>query len=153
VRIETRRAAPPIPTRDELDRFIGQLEASWHGTLTVRRQSPADSGMRQIYVSLDGERIAVLCAGEQVTRDIKPGPHRLRVHNTAFWKTIDFVVSAGEHVSFNTINRSGFLTFSVFAFFLGTNLLYLTVEREVQRGAPPPSHVNRPDPAGPGLQP
>lgn len=134
--IDTRTVAPPIPTRDELDRFVRELEASWAGTLTVRRQSPDDSGMRQIYVSLDGERLAVLCAGEEVTRDIKPGPHRLRVHNTAFWKTIDFTVAAGEHVSFNTINRSGYLTFSVFAFFLGTNLLYLTVEREARRTLP-----------------
>jgi hypothetical protein len=70
------------------------------------------------------------------------------VHNTAFWKTIDFTVAAGEHVSFNTVNRSGFLTFSVFAFFLGTNLLYLTVEREYQRATPSHSQVSRPGPSG-----
>jgi len=123
-------AAPPEPTRHDLDRLIQQLESSFNATLTVRRQSPDDSGMRQIYVALDGERIAVLCAGEEVTRELTPGPHRLRVHNTGFWKTIDFTVTAGEHVRFNVVNRVGFLTFSLLAFFLGTNLLYLSVERE-----------------------
>lgn len=126
----TTTAAPTIPTRDDLDRFIAQLESSWLAAVTVRRQSSEDAGLRQIYVSLDGERIAVLCAGEEVTREVQPGPHRLRVHNTGFWKTIDFTVEPGERVSFNAINRAGFITFSVFAFLLGTNLLYLSVERE-----------------------
>jgi len=137
-------AAPPEPTRQDLDRLIRQLESSFTATLTVRRQSPEDSGMRQIYVALDGERIAVLCAGEEVTRELSVGTHRLRVHNTGFWKTIDFTVTAGEHVSFSVVNRVGFLTFSLLAFFLGTNLLYLTVERDnVHRTAPAAPTVSR----------
>lgn len=127
-------AAPSEPTRDDIDRLIRQLESSWTTRVTVRRQSQEDSGLRQVYVSLDGERIAVLCAGEEVAREVKPGPHRLFVHNTGFWKTIDFTVALGEHASFSVINRTGFLTFSFFALFLGTNLLYLSVEREHPSG-------------------
>ena len=130
MRTVTTTSAPPEPTVDDLDRIVRQLETSWTASLTVRRQSKDDVGLRQIYVSLDGERIAVLCAGQEVTREIKPGPHRLRIHNTLFWKTLDFSVSVNEHVSFTTINRAGFLTFSIFAFFIGTNVLYLSVERD-----------------------
>lgn len=124
----------PEPTRSDLDAFIQGLEASWVSRVTVRRQSRTDIGWRQIYVSLDGHRIGVLCNGQEVTREVTPGPHQLRVHNTLFWKTLEFTVGIGEHVSFTAINREGFLTFSLFAFFLGTNVLYLTVERDQVRG-------------------
>lgn len=129
-RVATTVAAPPEPTPVDLDRLIRQLQASWTATLTVRRQSSSDVGLRQIYVSLDDEPLATLLAGQEVSREIAPGPHRLRVHNTLFWRTLDFTVGVGEHVSFSTINRAGFLTFSLFAFFLGTTVLYLTVERD-----------------------
>jgi hypothetical protein len=126
----TTTAAPPEPTQADLNALIRELEASWISRVTVRRQSREDSGMRQIYISLDNERIAVLCNGEEVTREVKPGKHRLRVHNTLFWKTVDFTVAVGEHVSFTTANREGFITFSIFAFFLGTTPLYLSLERD-----------------------
>lgn len=90
--------------------------------------------MREIYVSLDHERIAVLGPGEEVSREVKPGPHRLRVHNTLFWKTIDFTTAVGEHVSFMAINRQGMGTYSFLMYFVGTNIIYLTVERESAYG-------------------
>ena len=31
--------------------------------------------------------------GHEISREIAPGPHRLRVHNTLFWKNIDFTVA------------------------------------------------------------
>ncbi|MGE3959639.1 MAG: hypothetical protein AB7H96_23185 [Vicinamibacterales bacterium] len=129
--------APPQPTVEELDGIISQLRASWTSRLTVRRQSKDDVGIRDIYVSLDDERIAVLFAGQEVSREITPGPHRLRVHNTLFWKTIDFEVKVGEHASFMVVNRRGFGTFSVFAYLIGANILYLTVEKESLPGGRP----------------
>ncbi|MGC4081522.1 MAG: hypothetical protein QM736_05240 [Vicinamibacterales bacterium] len=126
----TRIDAPPEPTTAELDGLIAGLQASWTSRLTVRRQSKEDVGFRDIYVSLDDDRIAILLAGQEVSREIAPGPHRLRVHNTLFWKTIDFDVRVGEHASFMVINKKGFGTFSVLAYLLGANILYLSVERE-----------------------
>jgi hypothetical protein len=120
----------PEPTVADLDRLMEQLEESWTARITVRRQSVEDTGLRQIYVSLDSERIAVLEQGQEVSREVAPGPHRLRVHNTLFWKTVDFTVAVGEHASFVTINRAGFGTYSILAYILGTNVMYLTVERE-----------------------
>lgn len=124
----------PEPTTAELDGLIASLKSSWTSRLTVRRQSKADVGIRDIYVVLDGERIAVLFAGQDVSVEIKPGPHRLRVHNTLFWKAIDFQVSVGEHASFMVVNRRGFGTFGVTSYLLGANLIYLKVEREAFPG-------------------
>jgi hypothetical protein len=123
-------ATAPEPTAADLSGLIRQLETSLVSRVTVRRQSKEDIGWRQIYVSLDDERIAVLEAGQEITREVRPGKHRLRVHNTLFWKTCDFQLSMGEHVSFSTVNRAGFGTYSI-AFFLGTNPLYLTLTRDV----------------------
>jgi hypothetical protein len=122
--------APPEPTVEDLDSIIDQLKASWTARVTVRRQSKEDAGIRDIYVSLDDERIAVLQQGQEVSKEVPPGPHRLRVHNTLFWRTLEFEVAVGEHASFVAINRAGFGTYSVFAYMLGTNVLYLTLERE-----------------------
>lgn len=127
--------APPVPTTADLDRIIDQLRNSWTARLTIRRTSEEDARLHQIYVSLDGERLAILNAGQEISKEITPGPHRLRVHNTLFWKTIDFTVAVGEHASFVTINRKGLGTWSMLAYFLGTNVVYLTVDREAFYGA------------------
>ena len=121
--------APPEPSLADLDGIVADLRASWKSTLTVRRQSKDDAGIRDIHVSLDGERIAVLFNGQEVRRDIQPGPHRLRVHNTLFWKTVDFTVAVGEHASFEVVNRPGPGTWSVLAYLIGANVLYLGVHK------------------------
>jgi hypothetical protein len=124
------------PTTEDLDRIVRSLEHSWTATITVRRQSPDDVGYREIYVSLDGETIATLQHGDVVTRETTPGPHRLQAHNTLFRKTIDFTLAVSEHASFMTINRAGFGTYSMLAFFLGflgAGPFYLTLEREAPR--------------------
>ena len=51
-------------------------------TLTVRRTDPEDFKQRQLVVYLDGQRLGELLFGESLTREILPGPHRLRVTNT-----------------------------------------------------------------------
>ena len=123
-------SAPPEPRTADLDGIIEDLKKSWTSTLTVKRQSTDDVGYREIIVSLDDEPLAVLKHGDEVTRDITPGKHRLLVHNTLFRKTIDFTLTVGEHAIYRTVNRAGWLTYSVLAFFLGGGPLYLSVERE-----------------------
>jgi hypothetical protein len=97
-------------------------------TITVSRTSSDDVGLREIYVDLDGERFAILHNGQEVTRNVSPGRHRLRAHNTLFWKTVDIVLEPGEHAPFTAVNRPGWGTFSVLAL-LGAGPLYLTFER------------------------
>ena len=118
------------PTAEDIGRVLEELERSWAATITVRRQSKQDVGYRDIYVDLDGEQIAILHAGDEVSRDVKPGRHRLSAHNTLFRKTLDVTLTPGEHATFSVINKAGFGTYSVFAFFLGGGPLYLTLERE-----------------------
>ena len=98
-------------------------------TITVSRQSAGDAGIREIFVSVDGETVAILKNGESVTHDLPAGPHRLRVHNTLFWKTHDVVLSPGEHARFRAANRAGWGSFG-FLMVLGAAPLYLTFERE-----------------------
>jgi len=118
------------PTAEDIGKIVDELEKSWAATITVRRKSKEDVGYRDIYVTLDDEQIAILHAGDEVTRDVKPGHHRLKVHNTLFRKTVDLDLGPGEHATFSVINKAGFGTYSVLAFFLGGGPLYLTVERE-----------------------
>jgi hypothetical protein len=98
--------------------------------ITVSRQSADDAGVREIYVSVDGEQIAILKNGQAVTHELPAGPHRLRAHNTLFWKTHDVVLQPGEHARFKAVNRAGWGSFG-FLMILGASPLYLTFEREV----------------------
>jgi hypothetical protein len=97
--------------------------------ITVRRDSPEDAGFREVFVSLDGEQIAILRHGESVTVEVKPGAHKLRAHNTLFWRTHELLLRPGEHARFTAVNRAGWGTFSIL-FFLGAMPVYLTFERE-----------------------
>ena len=99
------------------------------GRITVTRNDARDVQDRQVVVSLDGERLATLLYGKEVTREVAAGQHRLRAHNTLFWKTIDFDLAPGEHARFRAINRAGAGTFSMLGV-LGVGPLFLTFERE-----------------------
>jgi len=98
-------------------------------TITVSRQSPKDAKIREIFVSVDGEQIAILKHGEAVTHDLPAGPHRIRTHNTLFWKTRDVVLQPGEHARFIAVNKVGWGSFGLLTV-LGAAPLYLVFERE-----------------------
>ena len=127
--------SPRTQTRptDQLGRD-GMIDAGLVGgdaRITIARESPDDVGFREIFLSIDGEQVAILKSQETFTAEISPGPHRLRAHNTLFWKTIDLVLKPGEHARFIAINRAGWGTFG-FMTFLGASPLYLTFERQTQ---------------------
>lgn len=109
---------------DEHDSAVGQT-----AVLTVSRTSAADAGIREIFVSVDGTSIAILSNGESVTHELPAGPHRLRAHNTLFWKTLDIVLQPGEHARFRAINTAGWGSYG-FLMMLGAAPLYLTLERD-----------------------
>jgi hypothetical protein len=105
-----------------------QLYERLSASVTVVRQHAEDIKQRQMIVWLDGERIATLMFGDEVTRDLEVGAHRLRVSNTLFWKTVEFDVKSGDQVRFEIINRAGRLTYPMLAF-IGVGPLYVTVRR------------------------
>ena len=112
--------------------------------ITVSRQLPEDAGVREIYVSVDGQQIAILKHGEAVTHELPAGPHRLRAHNTLFWKTHHIVLRPGEHAKFIAINKTGPISFGLL-FMLGAFPLYLTFEREVEKIQIPNSKLQIPN--------
>jgi hypothetical protein len=126
----------PEPTTQDIDDIIRHLQKTWTATLTIKRQSKEDVGYREVIVSLNGEHLAILNHGDVVTREIPPGTHRIKAHNTLFSKTLDFTVNVGEHASFTAENRAGWGTYSMLAFFigfLGAGPLYLTFRRDGDR--------------------
>ena len=72
---------------------------------------------------------ATLLYGQTMTRELEPGPHKLRVHNTLVWKTVKFELGAGEHARFAAVNRAGFGTYSMLGL-LGAGPLYVTIRRD-----------------------
>jgi hypothetical protein len=104
--------------------------------ITFCRQSPEDAGFREIFVSIDGESAAILEFGDTVTLEVRPGPHKIRAHNTLFWKTHHLVLRPGEHAKFIGINRTGAISFGLL-FMLGAFPLYLTFEREGEKSQIP----------------
>ncbi|NQW04691.1 MAG: hypothetical protein HQ485_11765 [Acidobacteria bacterium] len=98
-------------------------------TLTIARQSPKDVGIRQVFVSLDGEDFGVLLNGQVASKEIPAGEHKLRFHNTLVWKTLQLDMKAGEHARFLVTNRAGWGTYALVAM-LGVGPIYLKIERQ-----------------------
>ena len=127
----------PEPTADDLDRMMESVRGGWTATLTVRRQTPSDIGYREVYVKLDGRRLAMLSYGSTMTESIEPGRHTLQVDNTLFKKTIEFVAGVNDHIAFKTANLAGWGTYSAWALligFLGAGPFYLMLERDETAG-------------------
>ena len=96
--------------------------------VTITRTSETDFASRQLEISIDGEHAATLLWGDSCTRELAPGPHRIRVHNTLVWKTVDFTLAPEEHAFFEAINRTGPGTI-LLTLILGVGPLYVSVER------------------------
>jgi hypothetical protein len=96
--------------------------------LTVSRTSPDDVKQRQIIVKLDGKRLGELMHGDEISRPVEPGQHRLRVDNTWNWKNVDFTVAPGEHARFLAVNRGGRFTWFLVGI-IGVGPMYVSVQR------------------------
>jgi hypothetical protein len=97
-------------------------------SVTITRTSQADFGSRQLEVSIDGEHVATLLWGDSVTRQLSPGRHRVRVHNTLVWKTLELTLAPEEQVFYEAINKTGPGTILLTLLF-GIGPLYVSLER------------------------
>jgi hypothetical protein len=113
-----------VPTFDASVRTWDDLSA----TVRISRDHPRDFGQRQVIVTLDGGRSEHLLFGDSLTIEVLPGRHHLKVHNTLFWKNLDFAIEPGEHLEFIVINRASWWTPGVVGL-LGAAPLFLTVIR------------------------
>lgn len=101
---------------------IEALERAWHGPdnttdkstsrsnnaqLTVTRNGASDFQDRQVYLYVDGELWGKVRYGRAVSREIPPGPHKIRAFNTLFSDTIEINAVPGEHVKLQCTNGLG----------------------------------------------
>lgn len=112
---------------DALDDFT-RLDELFPASVTVTRTSQEDFGSRQLEVSIDGEHAGTLLWGDSLTRELEPGPHRIRVHNTLVWKTVPFTLARSEQLFFEVVNRVGRGTY-FFTLVFGVGPLYVTIRR------------------------
>jgi hypothetical protein len=118
--VTTKLLSTEVVTRvddDLLDRET--FERAWHGPddtaakhtskfnnaqLTVTRNGAGDFQDRQVYLYLDGELWGKVRYGKPVSREIPPGPHKVRAFNTMFSDTIEINAVPGEHVKLRCTN-------------------------------------------------
>jgi hypothetical protein len=103
-------------------------EALLPAAVTITRTSKDDFGSRQLEVSIDGEHVATLLFGDAIRRELPPGPHRLRIHNTLVWKTVDFTLAAQEQIFFEAVNKAGPGTY-LMTLVVGIGPLYVDIKR------------------------
>ena len=96
--------------------------------VTISRAHPSDCGQRQVFARLDGGERVALVYGDSFTKEVTPGSHHLRVHNTLFWKNVHFAIEPGEHLEFIIINSARWWTYGMVGA-LGSAPLFLTVQR------------------------
>ena len=120
-------AFPPGGAVAERDLAPGEVD-DLRSTVTIGRTHPSDCGQRQIFARLDDHPRVTLLFGESVTVEVLPGRHRLRVHNTLFWKTIDFAIEPAERLEFQVINTARWWTYGM-AGVLGSAPLFLKVRK------------------------
>ena len=102
-------------------------------TIVLSRTSPDDVGVREIYVSIDGQEVGVLRPGSIITRQVAPGRHVVKAHNTLFRRTRECNLEAGETAEFRGVNKPGGGAFgmSILMAVLGVGALNLEFERIV----------------------
>ena len=101
---------------------VAALERAWHApsgtteksaseiigaTLTVTRNGSNDFQDRQVYLYVDGELWGKVRYGRPMSREIPPGPHKVRAFNTLFSHTVDIDAVPGEHVKLRCSNGLG----------------------------------------------
>jgi len=72
--------------------------------LSIVRNESQDVQDRIVHLWVDGDRWDNLPYGKTVSRDIAPGRHVVKAHNTLFGTTIEIDAAPGEHVRLSCLN-------------------------------------------------
>jgi hypothetical protein len=97
--------------------------------LVIVRRSSDDVQNRALIVRLDGEEVATLMYGQEITREIPLGRHVLLADNTWEKKSIEFEAEAGIEARFFVTNKAGRLTNFLVAL-IGSGPLYVEIRRD-----------------------
>jgi hypothetical protein len=97
--------------------------------LTISRYDGDIFADRQIYIFVDDEPWGKVRYGDAITRELKPGHHRVRAFNTLFSRTIELDLHPAEHARVrcgNGFPRAGWLLMM----WLHVTYLLVRLERE-----------------------
>lgn len=97
--------------------------------LTITRNQPHDIQDRPVRIWVDDERWDNIVYGKTLSRDIAPGRHRIKAHNTLFGTTLEFDAAPGEEVRIkcqNGLSGGGMLM----VLFMGVAYLRVRLEQE-----------------------
>ena len=100
-------------------------------TITVIRDTADDVQDRWVRIFIDDAPEEILRYGETLTRELSPGTHRIKGHNTLSSDTIQVTLTAGQHLRIrchNRVARGGVLMM------LTTGFAFITVTLEVLEG-------------------
>ena len=81
-------------------------------TISITRDTPDDIQDRWIRITIDDQPEEILRYGETLTRDVAPGRHRIKAHNTLSRDTIEIDAQPGEDIRIachNAIARGSIL--------------------------------------------
>ena len=109
--------------------------------LTITRDAPDDVQDRWVRLVLDGGPEEILRYGHLVTRDIAPGHHQLKAHNTLSSDTLEFDAAPGQAVHvrcFNRVAKGGVLMM------LTTGFAFISVRLELAPDPAPAPEQHRP---------
>lgn len=97
--------------------------------LTITRNHPHDFQDRSVRIWVDDERWDNLRYGKSLSREIAPGHHRVKAHNTLLGTTLEFDASPGEEVRVKCQNG---LTGGGMLMVLMMGVAYLRVKLELE---------------------
>ena len=94
-------------------------------SITITRDAPDDVQDRWIRITIDDGPEEILRYGETLRRDVPPGRHRIKAHNTLSRDAIEFDAQPGERVQIachNAIAKGSLLML------MATGFAFITVK-------------------------
>jgi hypothetical protein len=73
-------------------------------TITITRNAPDDVQDRWIRIYVDDTELEILRYGDVIRREVAPGRHRVKAHNTLSSHVVEFDAAAGEQVHIRCFN-------------------------------------------------
>lgn len=73
-------------------------DGSWAATIEIFRDTQDDVQDRWVRLYIDEEPAEILRYGETFRRQLRPGRHRLKAHNTLSQDVIEFEAAPGETI-------------------------------------------------------
>jgi hypothetical protein len=105
-------------------------------TLVITRDTPDDVQDRWVRIVIDDGPEEILRYGHVLTRQLPPGRHTVKAHNTLSADKLEFAAAPGQTVRvrcFNTVAKGGILML------MATGFAFISVRLELQPDAEPAS--------------